>query len=483
MAGIVSSNSVSGPVSGVGLGWRRELAGDLLAHSNREAVDFVELIAESCYAPGPLRREALAISSIWKVIPHGIKLSLGSADGVDMERARRFGELARAVRAPVVSEHVAFTRGPGRDREIGHLTQLPLTRVAVAVVARNLAKVRRVLPDVPFLLETPAWTLRWPEDEMDEGSFFHEIVRATGCDLLLDLSNVYANAQNSGRAPLELLRSYPLSRVAMVHLAGGDWRDGFYVDTHAHPTPAAAFELLAELLRVAGPVPVLIERDGNYPPFSELRGELDRARAMLAGAPGQPRPAALKVGECSAAESELTALARRQGQLTALLTGATPPDASQCAPFEPAAILRSRNILHHKRAEEALAILPRLSRCAGSDPGLYQLALACVKEAGRAPAFTAAADALRIAEAAAARPALADAARAELLQLRARFTGSRLTPRARWAPFVGSVSHPDGRRTWAFKPPGRFAPVRFRTSASASENSANSANLEIERPT
>lgn len=451
---------MAGGISGLGLGWRRELAGDLLA--SPRLVDFVEIIAESCYAPGPQRREVQAISSIWKVIPHGIKLSLGSADGVDLDRARQLGELARLTRAPMVSEHATFTRS--RGQEIGHLTQLPLSRAAIAVVARNLAKVRRVLPDVPFLLETPAWTLRWPEDEMDEGAFFHELVGATGCDLLLDLSNVYANALNSGCEPLALLRRYPLERVAMVHLAGGSWRDDFYVDTHAHPTPPAAFELLAELLRTTGPVPVLIERDGNYPPFAELRGELQQARSLVEAAPARPRPAAPPPAAAQAATArELQAFAQRQAQLTSLLTATEAPDAAQCKPFDHAAIARSRSILHHKRAEEALALLPRL-KCPGSGE-LYKLALLCVGQAGRAPAFTAVADALRIAAAAAAQwPALAGAARLELLQLRARFTTSQGHPSVRWAPFLGSVSHADGSRTWAFKPPGRFARVRLRTS-------------------
>ena len=126
------------------------------------------------------------------MVPHGVKLSLGSADGVDLDRARRLGALARELRAGVISEHVAFTRAGGVD--VGHLTQLPLTREAIRVVARNVAKVRRVLPDVPLLLENVAWTVRWPDDEMAEAAFYGEVVAATDCDLLLDVANLYANA-------------------------------------------------------------------------------------------------------------------------------------------------------------------------------------------------------------------------------------------------------------------------------------------------
>src|SRR5262245_4725127 len=151
------------PRAAAGIGLRPEIAGDLLGAPG--AVDFVEVVAEACFASPAARREAVAVSRVWPVVPHGVKLSLGSAEGIDVDRARRLGALAREVRAPAVSEHVAFVRAGGR--EIGHLTQVPLTREMVRIVARNVAVARRSLPDVPFYLENPVWTFRWPEDELD----------------------------------------------------------------------------------------------------------------------------------------------------------------------------------------------------------------------------------------------------------------------------------------------------------------------------
>ena len=103
---------------GVGLGWRREIAADLLASPSR--VDFLEVVAEACFASAPTRREAVAIARRWPVVPHGVKLSLGSATGIDRDRARRLGALARELGAPLICEHVAFVRAGGA--EIGHLT-------------------------------------------------------------------------------------------------------------------------------------------------------------------------------------------------------------------------------------------------------------------------------------------------------------------------------------------------------------------------
>ncbi|WP_437908301.1 DUF692 family multinuclear iron-containing protein [Sorangium sp. So ce327] len=69
------------PLSGagaVGAGFRPELAADLLSAPG--AVDFVEVVAEACFASPAARREASAIARIWPVVPHGVKLSLGSGE-------------------------------------------------------------------------------------------------------------------------------------------------------------------------------------------------------------------------------------------------------------------------------------------------------------------------------------------------------------------------------------------------------------------
>lgn len=365
---------IPGLSSGVGLGWRTELAAPLLGTPH--TVSCIEVIAEACFDGAPMSREVLGLAEIWKgrVLPHGLKLSLGSADGIDVERARRLGALTKKLQAPVVSEHVAFTRGRSaekRQREIGHLTQLPLTRTAVSVVTKNVDKARRHLPDVPFLLETPAWTLRWPDDEMGEGDFFGELVQTTGCDLLIDLANIYANAVNSKQDPLALLRSYPLSRVAMVHLAGGAVRDGFYVDTHAHPVPAPVFALLDSLLQVTGPLPIIIERDGNFPDFVEIAAEVARTRELLTAA--QPKAASddrpvSRPRHTPATDGEVSTLASQQGRLAELLTATEAPQTT--APFDATDVSHSRSILHHKRLDEAryqsrFSVAPRPEKSAG----------------------------------------------------------------------------------------------------------------------
>jgi uncharacterized protein (UPF0276 family) len=443
------------PSAAVGLGFRPEIAADLLG--SPECVDFVEVVAEACFASPAARREAVAVSRVWPVVPHGVKLSLGSAEGIDLDRARRLGALARELRATVVTEHVAFVRAGGR--EIGHLTQVPFTRESVRVVAKNVAALRRELPDVPLLLENTAWTFRWPGDELDEPTFFAEIVERTGCDLLLDLGNLYANARNANLYPAAVLAAYPLDRVGMVHIAGGVLDEGFYFDTHAHPVPDAVLELLGELAARVGPVPVVLERDDAFPPFDDLVAEVARARRAISSPPRDPRhvvPRAPLEGEAPSGAGDL---AREQAALALALTD-DEPLAETVTAFGEEAITRSRDVLRKKRVDDAI---PHLTRLVLHRDSLRELGLACVARTSRATSLASVADALAIARAASAEPHLAAAARVDLLLLRGRFVedgeGGSLRPRA--APFVGRERLSSGRVVWVVKGPGADAALRL----------------------
>ncbi len=441
---------------GVGLGWRSELAADLLRAP--QVVDFVEVVAESCHVQSKLRREAVALSRMWPLALHGVKLSLGSADGVRLDRARMLGALARELGAPVISEHVAFTRG--REREIGHLTPLPRTRAAVAVVARNVATTRRLLPDVPLLLENVAATFGWPDDEMDEATFYQEIVAATDCDMLLDLSNLWANATNEGLDPAAVLERFPLDRVAMVHLAGGEWDHGFYLDTHAAPLGEPVLELLRTLVRWRGPVPMLVERDAEFGPFAELQGELERVRAIAAeperGAWSREAPRSATAAAAGPDEVQ----AARQHELACALTELAEPSAELLARHGEAALGRTRAVLRRKRVDDSLPLVPRTAALGAL---ARSVAIAAVEHMPRAPQGAAVADALRIAAAAAAEPALAAAGRVDQLILRARFVGPDRhgSVRPRRGPFVGRARLEGRRDCWVLKGPGMAATVRL----------------------
>lgn len=441
-------------LQGVGIGWRRELAHDLLRR--RDAVDFVEVVAETCLVRDRLYAEVRAAAESWPVVLHGVKLSLGSADGIDVEHARRLGRLARELGSPWLTEHVSFTRAGAR--EVGHLTQLPRSRQAVRVVARNVGVLRRAIGDLPVALENVAWTARWPDDEMDEASFYQEVVAATGCPMLLDLGNLRANALNEGRDPEAVLDAFPLERVAMVHIAGGAWLDGdgrrFFVDSHAHAVLPEVFALLDRLVTRRGAVPVILERDANFPPFDELLGELSRARAALRGGAPRPLPGVIDApAPAGAAEHELLAA---QSRLAEMLTAPTPPE--RCAPFDHVEVTFARDVLRRKRIDDALPLLPRLSAHA---VGHRSAAWSAIDAHPRSPRHVALNDAWHIAQATLAEPGLESAAALDALVLSARSVSRAGVMSPRRGPWVGRRALRDGRHAWAFKGVGASSPVRL----------------------
>ncbi|MGV0743149.1 DUF692 domain-containing protein [Mycolicibacterium sp. XJ870] len=263
----------------VGIGWRREIAG-VIADLRP---GFCEVIAESIPVRRRQARPDPALAELAPrgvpVIPHGVALSLGGAEPVQPKRVRRLAACAEALGAPVVSEHIAFVRAGGI--EAGHLLPVPRTREALDVLTANIDRTRRELA-VPLAVENIASFLEWPESDLTESEFLTELVDRTGVLLVLDVANVYANARNRGRDPQGELARLPAEQVAYCHVAGGREGDDFYHDTHTARTPPEVLELVTAL-RERADTPVMLERDGRYPPAAELFDELD-AIAAAAGA-------------------------------------------------------------------------------------------------------------------------------------------------------------------------------------------------------
>jgi len=258
---------------GLGIGWRPELA---LAIDRHPDLGFVELTAEN-HDPGrplPEAVERLRERGV-QVVVHGVSLSLGGAEPLDPARLDALAKLARRAAAPLVSEHVAFVRAGGL--EAGHLLPVPRTPASLELVAEQVLAARRALP-APLALENIAAVFEWPDAGMGEAEFLAGLLERTDTRLLLDVSNVHANARNHGLDPLAYLDKLPLHRLAYVHVGGGVERDGTYHDTHAHRVDPAALALLEELAARAEIPGAMLERDDDFPTAEELTAELEAIR-------------------------------------------------------------------------------------------------------------------------------------------------------------------------------------------------------------
>ena len=268
----------------VGLGWRGELATGIL--SNLARIDVLEVIADDYYhAP---RADIAALCSLARQVPvslHGVGMGLASTIPADPRRLHAMTRLMRQVQAESWSEHLSFVRAGGV--EIGHLAAPPCTPLSAAGAIANIALATRIVGSAP-LMENIATLIDPPASTLDEAEWLAQILHGAHVPLLLDLHNLYANAVNFGAAPEQLLLRLPLDRVGAVHLSGGHWiaaPDGAgqrLLDDHLHDVPPAVFALLTVLARHAPqPLTVIVERDGNYPSFEHVLGQLELARAAL----------------------------------------------------------------------------------------------------------------------------------------------------------------------------------------------------------
>jgi uncharacterized protein (UPF0276 family) len=264
------------PELGVGIGWRHEI--DVTVE--RLDADFVEFIAEDVNPRRVPESLTLIRGRGTPTLPHAVSLSLGGAEPLEVSRVEHLARVAEAVGAPLVSDHVAFTRASGLDA--GHILPLPRTREALDVLVDNVRFAQTYLP-VPLALENVAALLEWPDAEFDEAAFLAELVERTGCWLIVDIANLYANAHNIGTDPAKFVDDLPLERIAYVHIGGGIWREGVYHDTHAHPVSPEVLDLLAELRARTRPRGVLLERDDRFPSDAELAAELAEIRRVVSG--------------------------------------------------------------------------------------------------------------------------------------------------------------------------------------------------------
>ena len=265
------------PALGVGIGFREPFRADLFRH--RDRVDFLEITADHYFdVPEEKKAELELLASHFPIIPHGLDLSLGSAEGVNNGYLDAMAELVARLDPPWWSEHIAFTRAAGVS--IGHLAPLPWTVEAVEVVARNVERVQRRIR-TPLILENVTAPVIMPGAELDEAGFVTAVLDRTGCGLLCDVTNLYTNVVNHGlKLENVLLDRWPWDRVVQLHFAGGHWHDGSLIDSHAQETPAEVWSVLESAVARAPVRGIILERDENLPPFSELLDELEHARAI-----------------------------------------------------------------------------------------------------------------------------------------------------------------------------------------------------------
>ena len=264
------------PFAGFGLGLRKPHYAEFLGP--RVPVDFVEVISENFMVDGGRPRHLLReIRARYPIALHGVSMSLGSAEGLDRAHLARLRALVDEIEPVFVSDHLSWTRVAGFNAH--DLLPLPYTREALDVVTANITQAQEALGRT-MLIENPSTYMTFAGDEMTECAFLERLCARTGCELLLDVNNVFVCATNHGFDARGWLDDLPAQYVRQIHLAGHSHGENLLIDTHDQPVPASVWDLYAHILPRLGRAATMIERDDAIPPLSELLDELAMARRI-----------------------------------------------------------------------------------------------------------------------------------------------------------------------------------------------------------
>ena len=268
----------------VGLGYRSAIAE--WTRANLKSFDVLEVTVDHCIYGGPAQRaEIFDLVGRIPLNAHGIGLSIGTDVPLDLAYLDEVAEIVERLRAPTYSEHLAFTRVPGRD--LANLLPVPKTEsVAESIIAKVRTVQSRV--GVPFLLENISYAFEWPDSNLSDAEFLNLICSETGAGILLDIENLYLNANNHGFDAYVFLDTLSAGLVKEVHMAGGiavneeGLQRVFLADSHSHPIPDETLDLLEYALARHTPETIVLERDDRLDASDEILGDVERIRACVA---------------------------------------------------------------------------------------------------------------------------------------------------------------------------------------------------------
>jgi uncharacterized protein (UPF0276 family) len=238
------------------------------------------LSPRTTWAAGGFFEHVLAeVRERFPVVTHGLSLGLGDRALPDPGFLRALRTFLETVGTPWHSDHLCF--GAVGGAHLHDLLPLPFTRESVRTVVDRVSLLEDAL-GLPIAVENISWYAHPGDAEMDEADFLREVLSRSGARLLLDVNNAFVNARNHGADARDFLRRIPADRVVQIHVAGHfTGGDGLRIDTHGEPSAMRSTTCSAFALARTGRVPVLLERDGQYPPFDELAAEVERLDAIL----------------------------------------------------------------------------------------------------------------------------------------------------------------------------------------------------------
>ena len=273
-------------LSGAGLGFRRELLPALRTRVP-DAIDFFEIAPENWIdMGGAYGRDLRGFTERYPFVCHGLSLSLGGPSPLDEMLLTKTRQFMDAHGIQLYTEHLSYCSDDGH---LYDLLPIPFTEEAVKYVAARIRRAQDIL-ERRIAIENASYYTAAPIAEMDELAFIRAVLDEAGCDLHLDVNNVYVNSVNHRYDPLDFIRALPSERIVYLHVAGHYVEaPDLLVDTHGADVIDPVWALLDQTYRIHGVAPTLLERDFNIPPLEELTREVEQIARIQAAFPRHER--------------------------------------------------------------------------------------------------------------------------------------------------------------------------------------------------
>jgi uncharacterized protein len=264
------------PHLGFGLGLRKPHYQEIL--TQKPKIDWFEVISENFMMEGGRPKQILQqIRDLYPIVLHGVSLSIGSTDPLNMNYLKQLKTLALEFKPAWISDHLCWTGVNGI--QVHDLLPLPYTEESLKHVVERITQVQDYL-EQRIVIENVSSYINYKINEFTEWDFLAAVSEQADCLILLDINNVYVNAFNHHFDAKEYLNAIPSERVQQFHLAGHENMETHIIDTHDHPIIADVWELYEYAISRFGSISTLIERDENIPALDELLAELQMAKKI-----------------------------------------------------------------------------------------------------------------------------------------------------------------------------------------------------------
>ena len=269
----------------------RASSGLNLCHENaaevfeqRPELDFIQVHPEHIIQEkgGVYSSQLNELRHHYNITLHGFGLSIGSTAPLDKDYLLVVRQLLREHPEAVFSDHVSWSSVS--HHHFHDLIPFIQTEETLDYMVERVSEAQDII-GAQILLENISSYMRFKQSELSEIEFINELTRRSGCFVLLDVNNIWANAMNFQEDPLQVLSQLRPDSVRGYHLAGctletksaGD----VYIDYHGEAVHEPVWELYRQSLEMFGAWPTLLEWENNVPPLSRTLEEVEKISQCL----------------------------------------------------------------------------------------------------------------------------------------------------------------------------------------------------------